>query len=223
MVRYIKIGIWIGCLAPLGRLIYRGSMGGLGANPIEFVTLSTGTWALVFLMMTLSITPFRKITRQNWLVKTRRLIGLFAFFYASLHFLTYLWLDKFFDFRDIAKDVVKRPFITVGFVAFLTLIPLAATSTSSAIRRLGGRRWQLLHRLIYIGSAAAVFHFWWKVKADTLQPAIYATILATLLSIRCLPAVSQFFTRYRLKPTSSRKDFSRRDKGSSGGRPHLIR
>jgi sulfoxide reductase heme-binding subunit YedZ len=171
---------------PLARLIWKGLHDGLGANPIEFITLSTGTWTLVFLLATLAITPLRKLTGQAWLIRFRRLIGLFAFFYAALHFTTYIWLDKFFDFSEMLKDVAKRPFITAGFTAFLLLIPLAATSTAGSIRRLGGRNWQLLHRLIYVSALSAVVHFWWKVKADTRQPAIYAAILAVLLGCRII-------------------------------------
>lgn len=180
----LKCLVWVGCLAPLMRLIIRAFGGRLTANPIEFITLSTGTWTLVFLLATLSITPLRKLTGLAWLVKFRRLIGLFAFFYVSLHFLTYIWLDKFFDLEAMVKDVIKRPFITAGFFAFLLLIPLAATSTAASIRWLGGRNWQWLHRAIYVSASSAVIHFWWKVKADTLQPKIYAAILAILLGYR---------------------------------------
>ena len=180
----LKCLVWMGCLAPLGRLIVRGLTGRLTANPIEFITLSTGTWTLVFLLVTLSITPLRRITGLAWLVKFRRLIGLFAFFYVSLHFMTYVWLDKFFAVSDMIKDVIKRPFITAGFFASLLLIPLAATSTTASIRWLGGKKWQLLHRAIYLSTASAVIHFWWKVKADTREPRIYASILAVLLLYR---------------------------------------
>jgi methionine sulfoxide reductase heme-binding subunit len=169
---------------PLARLGYRGAIGRLTANPIEFITLSTGTWTLVFLLVSLAITPLRKISGWTWLIKFRRLIGLFAFFYGVLHFLTYVWLDQFFDVRAMIKDVVKRPFITMGFLAFTLLIPLAATSTARAIRFMGGRAWQRLHRLVYASAIAAVIHFWWKVKADTSQPRIYAIILAVLLLYR---------------------------------------
>jgi sulfoxide reductase heme-binding subunit YedZ len=179
----LKIVIWLACLAPLGRLVYRGFTGGLGANPIEFITLSTGTWTLVLLLAGLAITPLRRITGQGWLIRFRRLIGLFAFFYASLHFTTYIWLDKFFDLEEALADIAKRPFITAGFIAFVLLIPLAATSTSAAIRMLG-RKWQLLHRLVYAGAIAGVIHFWWKVKADVREPAIYAAVLALLLGFR---------------------------------------
>ena len=179
-----KILIWVACLTPLLRLGWKGLTGGLGANPIEFITLSTGTWTLVFLLATLAITPLRRLSGQSWLIRFRRLVGLFAFFYGVLHFITYVWLDKFFDVQDMIKDVAKRPFITAGFLAFLLLIPLAATSTAGAIRWMGGRRWQLLHRLIYVSGISAVVHFWWKVKADVRKPAIYAAVLGILLGLR---------------------------------------
>jgi methionine sulfoxide reductase heme-binding subunit len=193
-----KSAVWIFCLAPLIRLVYRALSGRLTANPIEFVTLSTGTWALVFLIASLSITPLRRLTRQAWLIKFRRLAGLFAFFYGCLHFLIYLAVDKFFDLSDIARDVVKRPFITVGFFAFLLLIPLAATSTASAIRRMGGKNWQMLHRFVYISAPAATIHFWWKQKADTRDPAIFAAILAILLGYRIFVRVNSRRDRSRI-------------------------
>ena len=180
----LKTALWLACLAPLVRLVSRGLTVGLGANPIEFITLSTGTWTLVFILATLSITPLRRITGLNWLIKLRRPIGLFAFFYACLHFTTYVWLDKFFDLRDMLKDVAKRPFITAGFFAFVLMIPLAFTSTAAAVRKLGGRNWQWLHRLIYVTGMSAVVHFWWKVKADHRLPAIYGAVLITLLLAR---------------------------------------
>lgn len=179
-----KTFIWVACLTPLLRLGWRGLTGGLGANPIEFITLSTGTWTLVFLLATLAITPLRRLSGQSWLIRFRRLVGLFSFFHGVLHFITYVWLDKFFDVQDMIKDVAKRPFITAGFLAFLLLVPLAATSTAGAIRWMGGRRWQLLHRLIYVSGVSAVVHFWWKVKADVRKPAIYAAVLGILLGLR---------------------------------------
>jgi sulfoxide reductase heme-binding subunit YedZ len=182
----LKTALWLACLAPLTRLTYKGLTGGLGANPIEFITLSTGTWTLVLILSTLSITPLRRITGLNWLIRLRRPIGLFAFFYGCLHFTTYIWLDKFFDLHDMIKDVAKRPFITAGFFAFLLMIPLASTSTTTAVRKMGGKNWQWLHRLIYITGIAAVVHFWWKVKADHRVPAIYGAILITLLLARLL-------------------------------------
>ncbi len=185
-IRNLKVLVWLFCLAPLSRLVWKGFHDGLGANPIEFITLSTGTWTLVLLLASLSITPLRRLTGISWLIRFRRLVGLFAFFYAAIHFTTYIWLDKFFDLREMLKDVAKRPFITAGFFAFLLLVALAATSTAGSIRRLGGRKWQILHRVVYLSACSAVIHFWWKVKADTRQPAIYAAILAGLLGYRFL-------------------------------------
>jgi methionine sulfoxide reductase heme-binding subunit len=191
----LKIAVWIGGFVPLGRLLYKGWTVGLGANPIEFITLSTGTWTLIFLLTTLSITPLRKLTGQSWLIRIRRLIGLFAFFYASLHFTTYVWLDKFFDFQEMVQDVMKRRFITAGFLAFTLLVPLAMTSTTWAVRKLGGKNWQRLHRLIYLSAIAAVIHFWWKVKADVREPAIYAAILGGLLLLRLAITASEKYRK----------------------------
>jgi sulfoxide reductase heme-binding subunit YedZ len=155
----------------------------LGANPIQVITWSTGTWTLVFLLITLSITPVRRLTKQYWLIQYRRMLGLFAFFYGCLHFTTYIWLDQFFDLHSIAKDVIKRPFITVGFTAFVLMIPLALTSTTASIRRLG-KRWVSIHRLIYVTAIAGVIHYLWLVKKDIRKPVIYATILSLLLLYR---------------------------------------
>ena len=171
------------CLIPLARLGWLGLNDGLGANPIEFITRSTGTWTLVFLMITLTVTPLRRITGWNGLIRFRRMLGLFSFFYVCLHFATYIWLDQFFDWSEIVKDVIKRPFITIGFACFLLLIPLAVTSTNAMQRRLK-RRWQLLHRLIYLIAIGGVVHYWWLVKKDITQPAIYALVLAVLLGFR---------------------------------------
>jgi methionine sulfoxide reductase heme-binding subunit len=179
----IKAAIWLICLFPLLRLIYLGINGGLGANPIEFITRSTGTWTLVGLLLTLSVTPLRKLTGRPWLIRFRRLIGLFAFFYANLHFATYIWLDQFFDPASIAKDIVKRPFITVGFSAFVLLIPLAITSSQAMMKRLG-RRWQQLHRLVYVIACLGVVHYWWLVKKDITQPLVFGCILLILLAMR---------------------------------------
>lgn len=187
-LRHIKLALFLLCLAPLARLVVLGFNRGLGANPIEFVTHSTGTWTLVFLCMTLAVTPLRRLSGWAWLVRLRRMLGLYAFFYATLHFITYIWLDQFFDVAEIVKDVVKRPFITVGFAAFVLLIPLAVTSTNAMVRRLGGRRWQRLHRLVYGIGVAGVVHYWWLVKADITEPAIYASVLTVLLGMRLLNA-----------------------------------
>jgi sulfoxide reductase heme-binding subunit YedZ len=171
------------CVLPLLRLLALGVSGGLGANPIEFITRSTGTWTLVGLLVTLSVTPLRRLTGRADLVRFRRMLGLFTFFYACLHFVTYIWLDQFFDPATIAGDIVKRPFITVGFTAFVLLIPLAATSTHAMMHRLG-RRWQLLHRLVYPIAMLGVTHFLWLVKKDLTEPLIFGAVLALLLVLR---------------------------------------
>ena len=179
----IKTVLWLLCLTPLARLVVLGLQDGLGANPIEFITRSTGTWTLVGLLLTLSVTPLRQLTGAGWLLRLRRLLGLFAFFYACLHFTTYIWLDQFFDPASVIKDIVKRPFITVGFTAFVLLIPLACTSRQSMMKRLG-RNWQRLHRLVYPIAALGVLHYLWLVKKDMTQPLIYAAILGVLLLAR---------------------------------------
>jgi methionine sulfoxide reductase heme-binding subunit len=157
---------------------------GLGANPIEKITHVTGDWTLRFLLITLSITPLRKLLKLPWLIRFRRMFGLFAFFYGCLHFLTYIWLDKFFNLHEIFADVAKRKFITIGLTAFVLLIPLAVTSTAGWIRRLGGKRWQSLHRLIYVSAIAGVIHYLWLVKADIRKPLQYGIILGLLLFYR---------------------------------------
>ena len=183
-LRLTKIAIFLAALVPLARLVWKAFHDGLGANPIEVITHSTGDWTLRFILITLSITPLRRITRQYWLIGVRRMVGLFAFFYGSLHFLTYIWLDKFFDVHEMLKDVAKRRFITVGFSAFVLLIPLAVTSTQGWIRRLGGKNWQRLHRLIYFTGILAVIHYTWLVKADLHKPIEYGVVLAILLAYR---------------------------------------
>jgi len=183
-LRLTKIFIFLGCLLPLARLGWKALHGGLGANPIEVITHSTGDWTLILVLTTLAITPLRRITKQYWLIGVRRMIGLFAFFYGSLHFTTYIWLDKFFDLHEMFKDIAKRPFITVGFSAFVLLIPLALTSTAASIRRLGGKNWQRLHRLIYLTGILGVIHYIWLVKADLRKPLEYAFALSILLLYR---------------------------------------
>ena len=172
------------CLVPLTRLIWRGLNHELGANPIEFITHTTGDWTLIFLVLTLSITPARKLLRRPELIRFRRMLGLFAFFCGFLHFSTWIGLDKFFDLAEMLHDVRKRPFITAGFTGFVLMIPLAATSTAGWIRRLGGRRWQMLHRLIYASAVAGVVHYYWLVKSDVRKPVFYGTIVALLLAYR---------------------------------------
>jgi sulfoxide reductase heme-binding subunit YedZ len=178
-----KTVLWLACLAPLARLLILGLNDGLGANPIEFITRSTGTWTLVGLLATLSVTPLKKLTGLGWLLRFRRLLGLFAFFYACLHFTIYIWLDQFFDLAGIGRDILKRPFITVGFSAFILLIPLAASSNPHMMKKLG-RNWQRLHRLVYAIATLGVVHYWWLVKKDISQPLIYACVLAVLLAMR---------------------------------------
>lgn len=203
-LRNPKFWIFGICLLPLVRLIVLGGSGGLGANPIEFVTHSTGTWTLVGLMLTLSVTPLRRLTGRTDLIRYRRMLGLFTFFYACLHFITYIWLDQFFDPAAITKDIVKRPFITIGFAAFVLLIPLAATSTHAMMRRLG-RRWQQLHRLVYFVAMLGVIHYVWLVKKDLTQPLIYGAVLVLLLTMRLPWGVMLLQTvRSRFVPSRSR-------------------
>lgn len=184
MIRWLKVVVFLACLGPLARLGWKAYSGNLGANPIEVITHSTGDWTLIFLLVTLAVTPLRKLTGQLWLIRFRRMFGLFAFFYVVLHFLTYIWLDKFFDLHEMLADVAKRRFITVGFTGFVLLVPLAITSTSGWIRRMGGRRWNLLHRLIYVSAIAGVIHYLWLVKADISKPLEYGFILSILLGYR---------------------------------------
>ncbi|WP_248320629.1 MULTISPECIES: protein-methionine-sulfoxide reductase heme-binding subunit MsrQ [unclassified Caballeronia] len=183
-----KVAVFIAALYPLARLVLLGVTGvhgGLGANPIEFITRSTGLWTLVFVCITLAITPARRLTGVTALVRFRRMIGLYAFFYAALHITTYFWFDKWFDVAEILKDIGKRPFITVGFAAFVLLIPLAVTSPRAMVRKLG-RRWQTLHRAIYGIAALAILHFWWMKagKHDLILPKIYGAIVIALLGWR---------------------------------------
>ncbi|MBS1210911.1 MAG: sulfoxide reductase heme-binding subunit YedZ [Proteobacteria bacterium] len=183
-IAWIKLSLFLLCLIPLIHLGWGFFNDGLGANPVEAITRGTGDWALRLLLVSLAVTPLRKLSGLNWLVRTRRMLGLYAFFYALLHFITYLWLDQFFDWGSIAKDILKRPFITAGFAAFVLLVPLAATSFNAAIRALGGQRWQALHRSAYAIAIIGVLHYWWLVKRDITQPLIYALILALLLGVR---------------------------------------
>jgi len=187
-VKWIKIPVFLVCLLPAMHLLWRGLHQDLGANPVEAITDTTGDWTLRFLLITLAITPVRKIANQPWLIRFRRMFGLFAFFYACLHFTTYIWLDQYFDLRSMIKDGGKRPFITAGFTAFVLLIPLALTSTTGWIRRLGGARWQKLHRLIYVSGLAGAIHYYWKVKSDVREPVFYLAIVLLLLTFRVVTA-----------------------------------
>lgn len=179
--KWTKVAVFFLCLIPLGTLVWRGFHNGLGANPVEFIQLTTGDWTLRFLVMTLCITPFRKLLNLPDLIRFRRMLGLFAFSYLCIHFLTYLVLDQSLDPSAIWKDVAKRPFITVGFLGFLLLLPLAITSTAGWIRRLGGKRWQALHRAIYFAAVCGVIHYYWKVKSDVRMPLFYGALVGILL------------------------------------------
>jgi len=185
-LRRLKIVLFIAATLPFLRLVVYTINDWLGANPVEFITRNTGDWTLYFLCITLAVTPLRRLSGWNWLIRLRRMLGLFAFFYASLHFMTFLWFDHFFDVAEMLKDVVKRPFITVGFSAFVLLIPLAATSTNAMIKRLGGKRWQLLHRLIYLIAPLGILHYWWMKagKNDFSQPIVFGLVVAALLLAR---------------------------------------
>ena len=181
----IKAAIFLLALVPLARMVWLTVSGQL-VEPLEFITRSTGDWVLYFLCITLAVTPLRRLTRMNWLVKLRRMVGLFAFFYAFLHFMTFFWFDHFFDVEAMFRDVAKRPFILVGFIAFVLLIPLAVTSTNAMIKRLGGKRWTWLHRLIYLIAPLGILHFWWMRagKSNFTEPFIFGVIVAVLLGAR---------------------------------------
>ena len=197
----IKTGLFAVALAPFTALVVAAFTGGLGANPVETITHTTGEWTLRLLLATLAITPLRHLTGWVWLTRLRRMVGLFAFFYLMLHFATYAVLDASLDLAYVIEDVADRLYITAGFTAFLMLIPLAATSTNAMVRRLGPLRWRKLHRLVYTAAICGALHYLWLVKADLREPLVYAAILAVLLAAR-LPIVVQ-----RLKP--------RRSKGSA--------
>jgi methionine sulfoxide reductase heme-binding subunit len=183
-IRWNKILLFVVCLSPLFWAGWRAWNQDLTANPIEYITHFTGDWTIRFIVFTLAVTPLRKLLGQPQFIKYRRMIGLFAFFYGTLHFMTWLWLDKFFDTHEMLADVVKRPFITAGFVAFVLMIPLAVTSTTGWIRRMGGKRWQLLHRAIYVSGVAGVIHYYWLVKSDIRLPLLYGCLVGTELLYR---------------------------------------
>lgn len=182
--RWTKILVFVLCLTPIFWLGWRAWNDDLTANPIELITHFTGDWTIRMIVITLAVTPLRKLLGLPDLIRFRRMIGLFAFFYGCLHFMTYLWLDKFFDMHEIVKDIGKRPFITAGFAAFLCMVPLALTSTKGWIRRLGGKRWQMLHRLVYLSGIAGVVHYYWLVKSDVRLPLLYGTLVGVLLLFR---------------------------------------
>ena len=182
-IKWIKAFIFCVCLIPLARLIWLGLSDDLTANPIEFVERSTGFWALFILLCTLTLTPIKLITGKVWQIQLRRMLGLFMFFYACLHIVTYVWLDYSFDWTDITKDIVKHPYVLVGFTAFMLTIPLALTSNNAMMKRLRDR-WKKLHQLVYVIAILGVVHFWWLVKKDISEPLLYAIILAVLFGIR---------------------------------------
>lgn len=183
LIKWYKAALFMVALLPLARLVWLAATDGLGANPVEFVIHSLGTWTLVSLLVTLGFTPLRLLTGIAWPLQLRRMCGLFVFFYGSLHLLAYGGLDQWFDWNAIGKDIVKHPYILVGFTAFVLLIPLAATSNRAMIRRLG-KRWQTLHRLVYLIAILGVTHFWWLVKKDISEPLLYALVLLLLLGVR---------------------------------------
>ena len=189
--RVLRVGkplVFLLCLVPVLVLVWQVMANRLGPNPVETVVHFTGIWTLRLLLVTLAVTPLRRLTGLGWLLRFRRMLGLFAFFYVLLHFLTYMVIDQQLSLHDIVEDVAKRPYVTVGFTAFVLLIPLAATSTDGMIRRLGGKRWKQLHQLVYVIAVAGCFHYLWLVKADTRDPLIYFSILTALLALR-LPAL----------------------------------
>ena len=183
-VALLRPTVFLASLVPAALIVWDTLTGRLSANPIEDVTHRTGRWGLSFLLLTLAVTPLRRLTGFSHLILLRRMLGLFAFFYLSTHFAIYLGLDQFFSIRDIVEDVAKRPYITVGFTSFVLLVPLAVTSTKKMVKRLGGKRWTRLHQLVYVTAAGGVLHFLWLVKADTRDPIIYGSILVVLLGLR---------------------------------------
>ena len=179
----LRRGLFVASLVPLAALLYNAYQGDLTANPVEYIENETGDWAITLLMASLAVTPIRRLTRWNQIIKVRRMLGLFAFFYAVLHVATWIALVSFFDVPTMIEDIAKRPFITVGMAAFLILLALAVTSTQASIRRLG-RRWARLHSLVYLAAIGAVIHFWWLVKADITEPRRWAVVLGVLFAIR---------------------------------------
>jgi sulfoxide reductase heme-binding subunit YedZ len=187
---WVKPAVFLLCLIPLTLLVVRAFRSQLGANPIETITHATGDWTLRFLLITLAVTPMRRLLQLPDLIRFRRMLGLFAFFHGFLHLMTWMWLDKFFDPTEMWADVVKRRFITMGMTAFTLMVPLAITSTRGWIRRLG-KRWQKLHRLVYLSATAGVIHYWWLVKSDIRLPLMYGAILVVLLSLRLVSGKRQ--------------------------------
>lgn len=189
-IRFPKLLLFINALVPLALMLWDVYHKRVGANPLEFVTRTTGMLTLVFLMLTLAVTPVRTIIRLNWLVKFRRMFGLFAFFYGFLHLVTYIWFDRFFNLKSVPGDVASRPFIAIGMLAFFLMVPLAITSTNKMVKRLGGKLWSRLHKLVYVAGIAGVLHFWMLVKSDVRLPMTFAFVLALLLAFRVLAKYS---------------------------------
>jgi len=200
---FAKTFIFLVCLAPLAALLWDFHNDALGANPVENIEHTTGDWTIRFLLITLSITPLRKLLKAPGLIRYRRMLGLFAFFYGSLHFTAYLWVDQSLDWPAIWKDIYKRPYITAGFSGWVLLVPLALTSTAWSIRKLGGRRWQRLHRLIYFSALAGVIHYYWLVKSDVRRPLLYGAILAVLMLARTAIWVAPKANPWHAKPPVS--------------------
>ena len=182
--RWTKVVVFLACLVPVALLAWGFHKDALGANPVEKIEHETGDWTIYFLLITLTVTPVRKVANLPMLIRFRRMLGLYAFFYGLLHMTTYVWLDQGFDWPALWKDVLKRPYVTAGFVGLVLMIPLAATSTAWAIRKLGGKKWQMLHRLVYFSALAGVIHYYWLVKADVRKPLLYGAILLTLMLYR---------------------------------------
>lgn len=194
LIRLLKAMIWFGASLPILRLVILGVTENLGANPIEFIERSTGTWALVFLLLSLIITPLRHLTGQPWLIAVRRLLGLWMFAYACLHLTSYVWLDYQFDWPEIAKDITKHPYVLVGAAAFVLTLPLAATSNQKAIRMLK-KRWKSLHTLVYVIGVLVLLHYWWLVKKDVTEPVIYSIVFAILMLARWRPAIRKHLVK----------------------------
>ena len=186
--KFLRAVLFIDCLIPAGFLAYWAATRQMGANPVDFFTRSTGTLTLVFLILSLAVTPLRKITGAAWMGKLRRMVGLFAFFYAFLHFVAYVWFDQFFALAGMARDVIERPFVTVGFAAFALMVPMAVTSTNGWIKRLGGKRWNRIHRRVYVVGILAIAHYVLLVKADLRTPVLFGAALAVVLGFRVLHA-----------------------------------
>ncbi len=199
-IKFARLVVFINSLVPIVLLGWDAYHHRLGANPLEFVTHTTGTLTLVFLLISLAVTPLRKLLGLPWLIKLRRMLGLYAFFYGCLHLTAYVWFDKFFNLRAAAGDIVKRPFIAVGMLAFFLMVPLAVTSTNAMVKRLGGKRWRLLHKSVYVAAACGVLHFWLLVKADTRQPLWFGVVLVALLAYRLIVIYWPRFVRKAQTP-----------------------